>query len=132
MPPERPRCGTPCLKHAHACDRSPRHTGFHRDVQQKGEHTCEWDTPHPKDFPALMAALRSTRAEVEQLRERLAVVEKFCAARAEFITAINNCHPDNYADYHRWQGHAEGRRHLSQELGLPIAWPPEYAKEAAS
>jgi chromosome segregation ATPase len=71
----RQRCGMPCLKHPHACDRSPRHTGFHRDVQQKGEHTCEWDTPHPKDFPALMTALRSTRAEAERLRSREALVE---------------------------------------------------------
>ncbi|WP_433225538.1 hypothetical protein [Actinomadura formosensis] len=66
MTPERPRCGTPCLKHAHACDRSPRHIGFHRDVQQAGEHTCEWDTPTPKDFPAVMAALRSARAELAE------------------------------------------------------------------
>jgi hypothetical protein len=122
----------PCLTHAHDCDRSPGHSDWHRDVQQKGDHTCAWSTPGPKDAPAILAALRSARAEAEQLRERLAVVEKFCAARAEFITAINNCHPDNSHDYWRWQGHAEGRRQLSQELGLPVAWPPEYAKEAAS
>ena len=66
--------------------------------------------------------------QVEQLTERMAVVEEFVAARAEYITAINNCAPGNYADYHRWQGHAEGRRQLAQELGLPVAWPPEYER----
>jgi hypothetical protein len=48
---------------------------------------------------------------------------RFVAARAEFVTAIDNCRPDNYADYHRWQGHAESRRVLAKELGLPVAWP---------
>lgn len=48
------------------------------------------------------------------------VVERFCAERAEYITSILNCHPDNYPDYHRWQGHAEARRQLSKKL---VAWP---------
>lgn len=52
-----------------------------------------------------------------------AIVADFCAERAGFITAINNCHPDSVADYYRWQGHAEARRHLSERLGLPTAWP---------
>lgn len=50
-------------------------------------------------------------------------IASFCAERAGFITAINNCHPDNVADYHRWQGHAEARRQLAERLGLPTAWP---------
>jgi hypothetical protein len=53
------------------------------------------------------------------------VVRDFCAERAGFITAINNCHPDNDRDYWRWQGHAESRRQLSERLGLPTAWPAE-------
>lgn len=67
-------------------------------------------------------------AEIERLRAQLAAVEKFCAARAEYITAINNCPPENSHDYWRWQGHAEGRRQLSQELDLPVAWPTEYKR----
>jgi len=55
-------------------------------------------------------------------------VRAFAADRAEYITAINNCHPDNEADYYRWQGHAEARRQLSALLDLPVAWPAEYAK----
>jgi hypothetical protein len=72
-----------------------------------------------QDVPALVA-------EVERLRAQMAAVEKFVAARAEYITAINNCPPDNSADYWRWQGHAEGRRQLSQTLGLPVGWPADY------
>lgn len=47
----------------------------------------------------------------------------FIGERAEYITAIENCGPDNHADYDRWQGHAEARRNLAQTLGLPVAWP---------
>lgn len=72
MTPERPRCGMPCLKHAHSCDRSPGHCDWHRDVQQKGDHTCAWSTPGPKDAPAILAALRSARAEVERLQAKVA------------------------------------------------------------
>lgn len=64
--------------------------------------------------------------ENAKLRAQMAAVEKFAAARAEYITAINNCNPDNSADYWRWQGHAEGRRQLSQTLGLPVGWPAGY------
>lgn len=70
--------------------------------------------------------------EIDRLRERMVIVEKFVAARAEYITAINNCEPGNYSDYHRWQGHAEGRRQLAQDLDLPVAWPPEYTKDGAA
>lgn len=54
-------------------------------------------------------------------------IADFCAARADYIEAINNCHPDNDRDYWRWQGHAESRRQLSERLGLPTAWPAEVA-----
>lgn len=57
------------------------------------------------------------------LATRDATVREFCADRAEYITAINNCHPDNVVDYWRWNGHAEARRQLSERLGLPTAWP---------
>lgn len=85
------------------------------------------------DIWTLEAARKDLLAEVERLRAQMAAVEKFCAARAAYITAINNCSPENSADYWRWQGHAEGRRQLSQELKLPVAWPIEYkqAKQVA-
>lgn len=44
------------------------------------------------------------------------VIRDFIAEREQFITAIKNCHPDNLADYHRWMGNAEARRHLSERL----------------
>lgn len=50
-------------------------------------------------------------------------VADFCGEREQYITSINNCHPDNDRDYWRWQGHAEARRQLSERLGLPVAWP---------
>ncbi|MFF8482395.1 hypothetical protein [Streptomyces antibioticus] len=71
---------------------------------------------------------------VQELREkeqREAAVTKFVAARAEYITAIRNCHPDNGHDYDRWQGHAEARRQLAKLLGLPVAWPAEDAASVA-
>ncbi|MFF5261289.1 hypothetical protein ACFY4C_20295 [Actinomadura viridis] len=68
--------------------------------------------------------------EVKRLYERMAIVEKFVADRAQFVTAIVNCHPDNAHDYDRWQGHAEGRRQLAQQLGLPVAWPADQDGDA--
>lgn len=67
--------------------------------------------------------------EVQRLSTELAKVAEFVAERAEYITAINGCHND--ADYWRWQGHAESRRQLAQQLGLPVAWPAK-SEEAAS
>lgn len=68
--------------------------------------------------------------EIEELRKQLAIVEQFVADRAGYITAIRNCHPDNQHDYDRWQGHAESRRQLAEQLGLPVAWPAPEATNA--
>jgi hypothetical protein len=71
---------------------------------------------------------------IQALRQRQrqdAVVAQFVADRAEYITAIRNCHPDRPHDYDRWQGHAESRRQLAQLLGLPVAWPAEDANAEA-
>jgi hypothetical protein len=68
-----------------------------------------------------------TAAELERLRDFEATVAGFVAARAEYVTALRNCHPDNGHDYDRWQGHAAARRQLAELLGLPVAWPPEDA-----
>lgn len=70
-----------------------------------------------------LAALTDLAEELARVK---AVVADFCAEREQFITAINNCHPDNNSDYYRWQGGAEARRQLSERLGLPVAWPAEY------
>lgn len=74
-------------------------------------------------------AIRAKDARVAELEAQAALVAEFVAARAEYITAIRNCHPDNVNDYQRWQGHAESRRQLAETLGLPVAWP---AKAGAS
>lgn len=72
MTPERRRCGVPCLTHTHSCDRSPNHTGTHRDVQQKGNHTCEWDTPGAKDVPALIAEVKRLKSALSEACEQVA------------------------------------------------------------
>jgi hypothetical protein len=69
------------------------------------------------------AELAAVRAESDEARKQMAKVAEFAAKRAEYIDAINSCHND--ADYWRWQGQAEARRQLSEELGLPVAWPAE-------
>jgi putative Ca2+/H+ antiporter (TMEM165/GDT1 family) len=80
----------------------------------------------------VMGAAAKRVAKTTELRKRVAELEtaaekvaEFVAGRAEVITAIRNCHPDNTHDYQRWQGHAEARRVLAETLGLPIAWPAE-------
>jgi len=44
------------------------------------------------------------------------VVAKFLAERDQVITAISNCPASNMEDYWRWQGHAEARRVLRQDI----------------
>jgi hypothetical protein len=46
------------------------------------------------------------------------VVRDFINERPQYITAIENCAPDNTADYWRWQGHAEARRQLFERLSV--------------
>jgi hypothetical protein len=98
-------------------------TEFPSEVFTDGDR--EYFTASVDDAVAAVAALL---AELGRLRAQVATVRDFCAERSGFITAINNCHPDNVADYHRWQGHAEARRQLSERLGLPTAWPADYQK----
>ncbi|MYW30141.1 hypothetical protein [Streptomyces sp. SID2119] len=76
-------------------------------------------------------ALGDLLAEVDRLRAELDKAAAFCAQRAEYITSILNCHPNNDHDYYRWQGHAESRRQLSGQLGLPVAWPAEMEPRTA-
>ncbi|MFD5089389.1 hypothetical protein ACFWMR_02220 [Amycolatopsis thailandensis] len=50
-------------------------------------------------------------------------MDDFVAERENFITALKNS-PEADADYHRWQGHVEARRHLAERLaatGSPVA-----------
>ncbi|HEY2086289.1 MAG TPA: hypothetical protein VGH54_09720 [Mycobacterium sp.] len=44
------------------------------------------------------------------------VVTKFLDERANFIRALENCPASNMEDYWRWQGHAQARRMLSEDL----------------
>lgn len=62
---------------------------------------------HPTWLRARSDARGCPWCRVAELDAQAAVVAEFVAARAEYITAIRNCHPDNAHDYHRWQGHAE-------------------------
>lgn len=64
----------------------------------------------------VFADARTLVAEQDEAKRRAATVRDFIAERGQVITAINNCHPDNTADYHRWQGHAESRRQLAERL----------------
>ncbi|MYR36295.1 hypothetical protein GTX14_04400 [Streptomyces sp. SID4944] len=83
------------------------------------------DSSHPvwlRDLDDMRGCPWCRVAELEAQAEKTAA---FCAQRAEYVTSILNCHPDNAHDYYRWQGHAEARRQLSQSLGLPVGWPAE-------
>ncbi|WP_432111406.1 hypothetical protein [Streptomyces sp. YPW6] len=88
------------------------------------------DSTHPvwlRDLDDMRGCPWCRVAELEAQAEK---VSAFCAQRAEYITNLRNCHPDNGHDYDRWQGHAAARRQLSQSLGLPVGWPAEDKQSA--
>lgn len=55
-------------------------------------------------------------AHVTRLQGIEKILSSCIAERAQFITAIENCPADNQADYWRWQGHAEVRRQLKEQV----------------
>ena len=60
-----------------------------------------------------------------EARATIAHVEAFINQRPEFIKALmGTSGGDDQADYHRWQGHAEARRHLATRLGVPAPHHP--------
>lgn len=83
----------------------------HRD---KGRHMLRIEQI-AKELRQLAALSPAPGNEPDGAAER-EVVADFCAERERYITSINNCAPDNYHDYYRWQGHAEARRQLAQRL----------------
>lgn len=99
------------------------------NTTDRHHYDAEFTAHAREDVPALLAELAAVRAERDEARRQLEMVSDHVAKRAEFIAAINGCHSD--ADYWRWQGHAEARRQLAEELGLPVAWPSK-GEEAAS
>jgi len=65
---------------------------------------------------ATPAAVLALLDDLDAAEAKLAVVNKFLAEREQCLTAIKNCPPDR-VDYWRWQGHAEARRVLADDLG---------------
>ncbi|MGW6121480.1 hypothetical protein ACWFRF_20730 [Nocardia sp. NPDC055165] len=71
--------------------------------------------------------LADPRALVVELLELRQVEVKVCAhidQRPEYITACTNAGPDSAHDYYRWQGGAEARRQLAQQLGWTVPHKP--------
>ncbi|MFF5773892.1 hypothetical protein ACFY8V_32655 [Streptomyces californicus] len=93
-----------------------------REIRERLASTLK---PQKVEVADLLAEVDRLRARVAELETQGEKVAAHCAQRAEYITSILNCHPDNAHDYYRWQGHAESRRQLSQALGLPVGWPAE-------
>ncbi|MFL3869178.1 hypothetical protein LT966_21505 [Streptomyces griseobrunneus] len=101
-------------------------------VAELEKQLAEYEVMNPQQCPAGKHADWSVNSEythacpwcrIAELEAQAEKVTAFAAQRAEYVTSILNCHPDNKHDYYRWQGHAESRRQLSQALGLPVAWP---------
>lgn len=63
---------------------------------------------------------RNVRDGLKSFMRVLDVACEFINERPEYVTACRNAHPDNTADYHRWQGGAEARRQLAQRLGWTV------------
>lgn len=82
--------------------------------------------------PVNLEAAEKVKDFTERTTKFVERVQEFVNQRPECITAIENCLPDNTADYHRWQGGAEARRQLATELGWTVPHlPGETAVKAA-
>lgn len=73
---------------------------------------CGGANQQPKD----MVNVPGLAEQVATLTAQMAIVEKFVAERAEFVSSARRAH----LDFDRWNGHAEARRILAQQLGLPV------------
>ncbi|MEV6219905.1 hypothetical protein [Nocardia sp. NPDC051833] len=72
----------------------------------------------------LTTALGEANAARIKLRAQLDVVRAHINGRPEYITACLNAGPDNDHDYYRWQGGAEARRQLAQDLDWTVPHKP--------
>lgn len=77
--------------------------------------------------PKGMVNVPGLAEQVAALTAQMAIVEAFCAERAEIVRSARQTHSDS--DYDRWNGHAEARRALAERLGLPVAGPAEDKQE---
>lgn len=68
----------------------------------------EMAAPHNPAIAALRPVLLASA-------QREAVVAGFIEQREEYVRVLRQC-VDADADYHRWQGHAEARRQLTDKL----------------
>lgn len=77
--------------------------------------------PRAEFIAAAPDLVRELLAALETADGVIRKVEKFITARTEYITALNNSRGgDVNHDYWRWQGGAEARRQLANDLGIPV------------
>jgi hypothetical protein len=79
--------------------------------------------------PWVSYAPETPRHMAIELLELRAIVADFINERPEYVNSCRNAHPDNYSDYHRWQGGAEARRQLAERLGWTV--PYEFGDKTA-
>ncbi len=83
------------------------------------------DYVHPDEATDYVRAwVHSMAAELLAARAYLDIVRAHIDQRPEYVTACREAHPDNRADYWRWQGGAEARRQLAQDLGWTVPYEP--------
>lgn len=85
------------------------------------EDVPDWEVIALQSQLLATQVIEELQHELERLRRFAIQVEHFISDRGGYITAIENCSPDNIADYWRWQGHAEARR----QLLISLPWPPD-------
>ena len=83
-------CAAPCPRgHTHACARSPKHCGPHRDVKQKGTESCSWSEGEPldEDFDAGWAA---GHAHARADSDRIADLERVAGTHDEMVENLGD------------------------------------------
>ena len=90
------------------------------------EHVRHADEVPAEDAAAsIVNELGYSKTASKELADLRAIVEKHINMRPEYITALKNSRgTDDNADYWRWNGGAEARRQLAEDLGWTTPFHP--------
>ena len=97
---------------------------IHRTSCEDNLEECRAEYGHCVMAATAIAEAGYSNTAASELADLRAIVEKHINMRSEYITALKNTVNCENGDYDRWQGGAEARRQLAQDLGWTVPYEP--------